>query len=328
MLALAVPTGACGLLDDEGCGEGYDVGEIQLVPSYELPDLGGPGEPHEPESEVDLDRCTEGLSAAEIDQALAIATAFEDHLGELPRVGTELRRLVAGLDDGVMLLGDEGTSLPEGFVSEGQGVFSRELQGLQEGRLEVRFHLARDYGFGGEGELVTADPFAMSSYLLDPVIVVDEEGGGYIVDHAGPGPLAELLGYEGQLPDPLPLSLLELGAFADGRLELDVEADVRLVSERVGGVIELEVKVPRRRSVSVIDGKPITMHQTLVAGANEVPGQTLAVHRWNLTQVTTDWGEAGLDGMIEARVPDGPFRFLAVYEYEETVEPSVWIRCG
>lgn len=335
LLALCVPAGGCGLLDYDNRhpeDEGWDESEPDPEPEPEPWD-DVPPSPPEPVPEIDVDACAGSASAFEIARHVELAYVFGERVADLHGFGVELRRLAAGLDDGLTWLQDPaGSSLPEGFVVAGEGVFAFEPGVFEEARMEVRFYLARDYGFGSEGDLLLADPFALSSYLREPVVTMHEDGGGIEIAHAGPGPLAELLDLgvvEGEaLPNPLvvanPLT------FADARLELAVEADVRLADEHFDTTVELDVKVPRRLADSVLDRDPITLNALSVAGLGPWPEQSLALERWNLAQVedTPMLGEEGVLGEVEIEASGGLFRWRAFYTFDGSTTPGMLVRCG
>lgn len=334
LLALCPAAGGCGLLfgGDRHEDEGWDEPDPDPEPEPEPWDDVPPAPP-EPVPEIDVDACAGSASSFEIARHVDLAYTFGERVADLHGFGVELRRLVAGLDDGLTWLQDPaGSSLPEGFVAEGEGVFSFEPGVFEEARMEVRFYLARDYAFGAEGDLLLADPFALSSYLLDPVVTIHEDGFVIEIAHAGPGPLAGLIDLgvaEGEaLPNPLvvanPLT------FADERLELAVEAELRLADVHYDTTVELDVKVPRRLVDSVRDRDPITLNPLGVVGSGPWPEQSLALERWNLAQVldTPSLGEEGVLGEVEIEASGGLFRWRAFYTFDGSTTPGMLVRCA
>lgn len=320
-------TSGCFLLDrDLGEGPFFEGWALDVPPAdeYEYEYESESESESGPATNIDVEPCAGDLDPEDISRNLELASTFTLRVAELDVFSEELRRLARELDAGSGLLADPSTSaLPEGYVGEGEGVIALELESFDEARMEVRFFLARNYSFGAEGDLVTADPFLLSSYLLEPVVT--RPNNTVAIAHAGAGPLAELLGYGVEPPNPLVFASSEETTFGDARLELMLEANVRLADASTESSVAYQVKVPRRTARSVQKGDPVSLHVVEASGHREDLAQGLVVDRWTLSRVAEP---RGLKGEIDVEVRGGYFDFITQYTYEAATEPDQRIRCA
>ncbi len=331
LLALSVPLSGCSTADD-----GDD--------DFETPAADPDQEPQEEEEwdaslpeggSYDLRGCTEGLSNREIADNLAIVSDFESSAHEMIVCGGLTMNIAFALIGGIIELAQDpgGSMLPEQYTWDGQGNYVAAPAAFQDLRMEVRFYLTEDLpSIGQPGDLVTANLFEMDSYLrgasAEVVVVIDGWDSDVVVEieHDGPGPLAELLGFGAEPPNPLRISQSELSRLQDGLRDLELEMELIFSDHPSVSTIEYSVMSPRMLVASMLGGTPMALDMISAGGFRSDLEQDLETSVWELGYV--DGAVGRLDGEIVFGVEGGDFDFEGTFSYPESNRPQIDLRCA
>jgi hypothetical protein len=332
LTALLLPTTGCFALGGSANADpsGGDVGsDPEPEPEDAIDD------PHSGER-IDVDplaACTEELSPEEIEDAVAITFDFEGSAHEMVACGGLVFAIVGALVQGIgeLVQDPSASTLPEGYHLE-DGTYFVEPGTFRDLRMEVRFHLGRDYSFGSKGDLVTENLFLMSSYLVDAQteIHVDTSTWPFVVDatitHGGPGPLVELLGLGTDPPSPIVVTD-ELLANAEDHLgDMQVEAIIFFTDHPGVSTIEYAVESPQMLARSLLTGAPMALGMVGADGWRSDLEQDLDVDVWTVEYA--DGGVGALDGDIDFTVRGGPFDFVSRFHYDGTGWPEIELACA
>lgn len=327
---------ALGLLPSMGClGAGSSANS----------DPSAGDEPPEAEASIDdpwsgrsistdpLAACTRGLTAAEIEDTVAITFDFEVSAHEMIACGGLVGSIVGALVEGVVELVEDpsASTLPEGYHLDDQGTYFVEPGAFNDLRMEVRFYLGRDYSFGAEGDIVTENLFLMSSYLRNAQaeVSVDTSGGFPVVEveitHEGPGPLVELLGLGPNPPSPIVVTN-DMVVDAQAHLgDMQVESVIFFADHPGVSTIEYDVESPRMLARSFLTGTPMDLAMVGADGWRDDLEQDLDVDVWTVEYVD---GVGALEGDIDATVRGGSFDFVSRFHYEASGWPVVELACA
>lgn len=280
-------------------------------------------EPEEFPVEVDVGACTDHVSAVSVGDHLTIAYEAEDAL--VPLIGTvnQVRGLAAELELRWwwLILAPETPLLPEGWEHDGRGTYVRQSGLEDQTRIEVRFY--------DGAQLVVPDLFHMSSYLVDPRTVPSEDGEDNLLFHVGPGPLVQMLGLG---PDPAsPVVFDDTDDFALQQFleRLRVEATIHVHTSPGEATFDYELEIPQTPIGDVAFFDPLELDLVELTARRDDPIVLGRATHWSIDQIAipaflgSTWG---LEGEIELWF-DGAFDFRARYDWEESVEPTIEIRC-
>lgn len=280
--------------------------------------------------DVELAGCTEALEVDEVWDALQVAYDFRTAAHGTMVSGNLVAELAGALDAFAIADDPSRSTLPAGFVWDGQGTYVAESpDGFDRHAIHVQLFLTEDYGFGQAGDRIEPNLFEMSSYLVDArTRVVGEtlEDFALEVEHGGPGPLGELLGFDESTPSPL---LLDLDDYAEKQARLDaleLRADIEIADTFDVADVELALEVAQTAVGPIRSGAVVDL--ALVSGAALRPSleQELGVGSWVLAYYD---GDATLAGDVRFAVDGGPFDFVGVLRYlSQSTAPSMEIRCA
>lgn len=308
------------------------------------PSEGGVGS--EPEAGIDdphsgeriatdpLAACTEGLSPREIEDAVAITFDFEVSAHEMVACGGLVFGIVGALVEGIAELVQDPTAstLPEGFTLDDEGTYFVAPAVFNDLRMEVRFHLGRDYSFGNEGDIVKENLFLMSSYLVDAQTEIHVDTSTWPVTieaeitHAGPGPLVELLGLGADPPSPIVVTD-EILTRAQAHLgDMKVDAIIFFADHPGVSTIEYDVESPQMLARSLLTGAAMDLAMVGADGWRNDLEQDLDVDVWTVEYA--DGGVGALDGDIDFTVRGGPFDFVSRFHYDGTGWPEIELACA
>ncbi|MCA9711128.1 MAG: hypothetical protein KDK70_35125, partial [Myxococcales bacterium] len=241
--------------------------------------------------------------------------------------------IVGALVEGLAELAEDpsASTLPEQYTYDGEGTYFVEPATFNDLRMEVRFHLGRDYSFGAKGELVTENLFVMDSYLVDAraEVTVDTSGGfpevRVEIDHAGPGPLAELLGLGADPPNPIVVTESTLVAAQAHLRDMEVEAIIFFADHPGVSTIEYDVESPRMLADSFLRGLPMVLSMVGADGWRDDTGQDLDVDTWTVEYVD---GVGALEGDIDFTTRGGRFDYVSRLHYDASGWPSIELECA
>lgn len=336
LLALALSASGCGsggsANADPSAGDesgSSDDGTTPPEPEDGIPDPNsGQRVPTDP-----LAGCTQGLTPAQISDTVAITFEFEQSAHEMIACGGLVFGIVLALVEGIADLVEDpsASTLPDGYAYDGEGTYFVAPATFDDLRMEVRFHLGRDYSFGAEGELVTENLFLMSSYLVgaQAQVEIDTSGGFPTVEirvyHDGPGPLAELLGLGANPPSPIVVTddvLLDAQAHLR---DMQVEAIIFFRDHPGVSTIEYDVESPRMLASAFLDGTAMDLTMVGASGERVDLGQDLEVDVWSVEYVD---GVGALQGDIDSTVRGGPFDYVSRFHYDASGWPTVALSCA
>lgn len=280
-----------------------------------------------------LSTCTQGLTHAQIEDAVAITFDFEGSAHEMIACGGLVFGIVVALVEGLAELAEDpsASTLPEGYRFDEQGVYYVEPAAFDDLRMEVRFRLGRDYSFGSTGDLVTENLFLMSSYLRNAQaeVQVDISSGFPVVEieitHDGPGPLVELLGLGPNPPSPIVVTEDDVAAAQANLGDMQVEAIIFFRDHPGVATIEYQVDSPVMLARSFLEGSAMDLAMVSASGSRADLGQELAVDTWTVEYVD---GVGALRGDIDSTVRGGPFDFVSRFHYDATGWPQVVLECA
>lgn len=292
----------------------------------------GGSEASETADRQDLDPCANGYGDAEISDTVQIVDDFEDSAHEMIACGGLVFSIVGALISGAVELVEDPSSstLPEQYTYDGAGTYHVDVQAFQDVRMDVKFHLARDYAFGKAGDLVTENLFSMSSYLKgarstlvsnpsNPLDVTVE------IDYDEPGPLVELLGYGATPPNPLVLDAGDLDTLGGGLAGLEVDATIFFTDHPGVSTIEYDVESPRMLASSIFSGAAMQLDMVNADGRRLDLNQDLDVHTWTVEYAD---GVGALIGDIGFIVRGDRFDFEAQLHYDSSGWPQTSITCA
>lgn len=305
---------ACGYVEEPGVTE---LEEAEPEPEPWAPD------------DVQLEGCTEALEVDEVWDALQVAYDFRTAAhGSL--VSGSLVDALAGALDAFAIADDPSESaLPEGFVWDGHGTYvAQSPAGFERHTIRVQLFLTEDYGFGQAGDRIEPNLFEMSSYLVDArtrVVGDTWEERALEVEHGGPGPLAELVGFDESTPSPL---LVDLEGYAEIQARFDaleLRADIELADTFEVADVEYVLEVAQTAVGPIRSGAVVDLALVSATGLRPSLEQALGVESWRLAYYG---GYGTLAGDVRFTVEGGPFDYEGVLRYlSQSTAPSLEIRC-
>jgi len=323
MLAILTSSSGCFLFDDNAFGSLGGPEDPEGEPSGESLEPSGESRPR---VRVDVEACSQGLSALQIQDNLAIAYDLEAALIELERGAADIAFLSRRLmnESSQLLLDPQAQLLPETHEYEPEAVTyvrkRNELGERDRPQLEVSFALV--------DEPIIGNLFELSSYLLDAQITVAEPGSETAITHAGLGPLGEMLKRGPEPPSPL--------VFQDAD-ELGLEISLHALSVQGHAILEelagarsalaYEVQIHAGRAIEPF---PIDFELVSARGERDDLNQELVFHSWDIHAVDNETGIQNFDliGYVQITASGGRFDFVARYEWEGDLEPRIAITCA
>lgn len=319
---LCVVVALCGLAPS-ACGHVVDEPHVtELEDPVE-------SEPWAPD-DVQLKGCTEALTVDEVWDALQIAYGFRTATHDTLVSGSLVAAIADALD--AFQIADEPSqsNLPAGFVWDGRGTYvAQSPTGFERHAVRVQFFLTEDYAFGQAGDRLEPNLFELSTYLVDArTRLVGDTWEELVleVEHGGPGPLGELLGFDESTPSPL---LLDIDDYAEIQARLDaleLRADIEIADTFDATDVEVALEVPRTAVGPIRSGAVVDLALVSTTARRPSMEQALGVEGWVLAY---DGGEGTLAGDVRFAVGGGPFDFTGVLRYlSQSTAPRMEIRCA
>ncbi len=203
-------------------------------------------------------------------EAELLVEAFRTSLSEMIGCGRLTSDLAGGVQDGIItaIIENRGDATPAAWTYEGDGVFT-----TQGGQADMRtqFYLGADFEFGEEGDPVAHNVFRVDSYLVGARVAVPNPLSFEAeLRYDELGPLAEMLGYGAEPPNPIIVDLNALSTIGNRLAALHFESDISVVEAAGDETIRYDLHTERMRSNALLSGAPLRYQlDSLVARTDE-----------------------------------------------------------
>jgi hypothetical protein len=281
-----------------------------------------PADPTNPAT-LDLNPCADGYSA-ELNDTIQMAYDFERSAHEMVVCGGANVRFAVALIEVITNIAADpgGDPAPEGFHWDGQGSYHIESDDFSQVSMDVEVRLDADYSFGNAGDLVAYDLFDAATYLVGASIAIDYELGP-IISYDSPGPMAELLGFGADPPNPIVLDESNLGVIGAQLRKLHISSEADLYDENGSSEIAYQFSTNPTPAIDLASNAPFLFKLLDASGSNASMAQTMTIDLWDIDY--SGFGE--LDGSIDFRVVGGVFDFKGNFVYAESGYADVTLSC-
>jgi hypothetical protein len=312
---LAVTLAACGG-GGSGSGSGRD--------SNAVTGNGTIGSTLSPGASVDLGACTDGLSAAVVDEHLAVVLDLEQSYHELIACGGMVFLLAQAVVDVVASIVESPSGgLPDGLEREG-GLYTATPGGDSNTLMTATFSFGDDYEVGAEGERIEDNLFALKSYLENPSVDIDYTTGELLIRYGARGPLVELLGFGPNPPRPLRLSPSDLRTITREIEKVTLGTAVVVEDERAHSVITYELGSNPVSIGDLLDGASVRFDVITSAAQAHQPVQDMETLAWDVSYADQS---RGLNGNIDFVMVGGDFDYQTRFAYRNDTWPEVSVHC-
>lgn len=314
---LSITVTACGPLGGGGSSQN-STPENTAPPVDALEDPRHPG----------IEACATGKSAAEINDTLAIASAFKQSCHEMIVCGGLSASFSTSLINVLINSASGDPTQPSGFIFDGQGTYAAGTQ------MVISLHLGADTSFGKKGDVITFDVFDINNYFTGAVIKatasIDTSGNTKTsigIEFQNPGPGVELLGLGPSPKSPLTVDFDAIAA-AVGKIQMTniVTVDDTQGDEATASHIVYKLNSPPVEIGSIFNGGSLPMELVETSGSRTSTGQTITVTDWAMIYQSGSSGT--MDGSIHFDVKGGgAFPYSATFTYPHRKAPDVSLAC-
>jgi len=304
------------------CTGGADKDSGSLDDSSGSSDLGQYPSTLSPGATISLSRCTEGVSEADIDKAVAIVFDMEQSYHEMIGCGGMVVILASAVIDVITsLVDDPKGGLPDGFTQDGAGTYTASPGGGTS--MEMRFVYGDDYEVGAAGEPVQYNLFKLSNYLVNPRVDFDYESGKLLIRYDEVGPLVELLGFGANPDRPIRINLDNLGRITSEIEKLGVASTVIVADTQANSDVSYHIASGEETVQRLVSGKPLSFELVTTAAVHHSLPQDADVVVWNV-----EYADHAMNGEVEFVVVGGAFEYQGGFVYRESTWPDITLTCA
>jgi len=277
-----------------------------------------------PGATIQLDACTQGMSARSVDEHLAIVFDLEQSYHEMVACGGLVGALAGAVIDVIAsLVEDPSGGLPDGFTREG-GVYTSAPGGDSNTVMNAMFTYGDDYEAGARGDLVEHNVFALKNYLENPSVDFDYTTGDILIRYGARGPLVELLGFGAEPPRPLRINPNNVDRLTREIEKLRIQTTVFVDDQRPNTTVVYELESDPVKVGDMLNGGGFAFDTVSATAWSAAPAQEMATLVW---EVDYDDRTRGLDGDIEFSMTGGDFDYHGTFEFNDSTWPVTTVTC-